>query len=96
MWVSPRARGPSARRGEPVFATHIKCARRGGPAHVVRALSGPGLNGPGRPSLSSLLYTPQVTTKGLYGSRVLGLYKSINFFFHFEKIKPTFHKINPK
>jgi len=33
--------------------------------------------------------------KGFYGSRVLGLYKSIKTFENYEKIISTFHKINP-
>jgi len=41
-------------RGGPKYATHIKCAGRGGPTRGVRALCGAGLNGAGRPALPPL------------------------------------------
>jgi len=37
-----------------MFAARIKCAGWDGPARVVRALCGPGLNRAGRPALPSL------------------------------------------
>jgi len=42
-------------QGGPVFSARIKYAGRGGPARVVRALCGPGLNGLSRPPLPPLI-----------------------------------------